>query len=89
VKITLNSSIPEEHRPSIEALVGKRFFQPVIQWMPSRFPRFVMLVEPGGEDGNEPLPDSIFDAAEESCESPAALAEILEDQIKAYLTPRK
>lgn len=89
MKITLNSSIPEEHRPAISELVGKRFYKPQIIWLPSRFPRFVMLVEPGGEDGNEPLPDSIFDSSEESNESPAALAEILDDQIKAYLTPRK
>ncbi|MEP4077826.1 hypothetical protein [Haloferula sp.] len=89
MKVTLNNSIPEEHRSAIEALVGKRFYKPVVQWLPSRFPRFVMLVEPGGEEGSEPLPDSIFDSAEESSESPAALAEILEDQIKAYLTPRK
>ncbi|MGB6221464.1 hypothetical protein [Haloferula sp.] len=87
MKITLNSSIPEEHRPAIEALVGKRFFNPTIIWLPSRFPRFVMLVEPGGDGGSEPLPDSIFDSSEENSESPAALAELLEDQIKALLAP--
>ena len=89
MKITLNSSIPESRRPEIEELVGKRFYKPTIIWLPSRFPRYVMLVEPGKGEDSDPLPDSIFASAEESSESPAALAEILEDQIKAYLTPRK
>jgi hypothetical protein len=88
VKITLNSSIPESRRPEIEALVGKRFFKPTIIWLPSRFPRYVMLVEPGAGT-SEPLPDSIFDSETENSESPAALAEALDDQIKAFLKPRK
>lgn len=89
MKITLNSSIPEARRPEIEALVGKRFFKPTIIWLPSRFPRYVMLVEPGKDGGTEPLPDSIFDSTEENTESPAKLAELLEDQIKACLAPVK
>ena len=89
MKITLNSSIPEERRPEIEALVGKRFFKPTIIWLPSRFPRYVMLVEPGSEGASEPLPDSIFDSAEESSASPAKLAELLEEQIKTCLAPAK
>jgi hypothetical protein len=89
VKITLNSSIPEARRSEIETLVGKRFYKPTIIWLPSRFPRYVMLVEPGKDGGSEPLPDSIFDSAEESTESPAKLAELLEDQIKAMLAPAK
>ena len=87
MKITLNSSIPEERRPEIEALVGKRFFQPTIIWLPSRFPRYVMLVEPGKEGGSEPLPDSIFDSTEENSESPSKPAELLEEQIKNCLAP--
>lgn len=87
MKITLNSSIPESRRPEIEELVAKRFFEPNIIWLPSRFPRYVMLVEPGKGEDSEPLPDSIFDSAEESSESPAALAEFLEEQIKARLAP--
>ncbi|MFC7337534.1 hypothetical protein ACFQY0_10130 [Haloferula chungangensis] len=89
MKITLNSSIPEERRPEIEALVGKRFFKPTIIWLPSRFPRYVMLVEPGKDGDSEPLPDSIFDSPEESTESPAKLAEMLEEQIKERLSPAK
>lgn len=89
MKITLNSSIPESRRPEVEALVSKRFYKPTIIWLPSRFPRYVMLVEPGNEGASEPLPDSIFDSAEESTESPAKLAEMLEEQIKARLKPAK
>lgn len=88
VKITLNDSIPEEHRASIEAMVAKRFYKPIVIWLPSRFPRYVMLVEPGAGT-SEPLPDSIFDSETENSESPAALAEALDDQIKAFLKPRK
>lgn len=89
MKITLNSSIPESRRPEIEKLVAKHFYKPAIIWLPSRFPRYVMLVEPGDDRGSEPVPDSIFDSAEETSDSPAKLAELLEDQIRSCLSPAK
>jgi hypothetical protein len=85
VKITLNDSIPEARRPQVEKLVGNLVRSPEISWLPSRFPRLVMFVDPGQENRNEPEKTSIFEAPRADTLSPAKLTALLEDHIKALL----
>ena len=55
MKITLNTtSIPENRRPQVEAVVKSFAKATEIIWLPSRFPRFVMLVEPGPNPQTQP-----------------------------------
>lgn len=84
VKITLNSSIPEDKRPQVEAMVRSHARVSRIVWLPSRFPRYVMLLEPG-PTGSEPPSESIFDSPRHETDSPPAVAEFLEQRIKAIL----
>jgi len=89
VKITLNESIPASHRPQVERLVKTLASSSEIVWLPSRFPRFVMFVEPGPGDGSEPENGSIFDSPRTGTKSLAVMTAVLEDQIKACLAEAK
>ena len=86
MKITLNTtSIPEARRPRIEALVKSFAKATAIVWLPSRFPRFVMLVEPGPEDKSPSDSGSIFESPLAGTHSLASVAEFLEVRIKECL----
>jgi len=85
VKITLNSSIPESKRPQVEALVKTHAGASQVVWLPSRFPRLVMLVEPGSSAESEPPSGSIFDSPAPDTQSLAAMTELLEERIKKSL----
>ena len=86
MKITLHDSIPEARRPEIEAVVKKHAGNCSIVWMPSRFPRFVMLVEP--ESKFEPDPDgsTFFESPHSDDETLAAMTKTLEEKIKVCLS---
>lgn len=86
VKITLNASIPENRRPQIERLVRTFAKSPEILWLPSRFPRLVMLIEPGPEEPTDPEKSSIFEAPQKGMGPTVSMAARLEDQIKACLS---
>lgn len=85
MKITLNESIPEEHRSQVETLVKTTAGPSDIVWSHSRFPRLVMFVEPGPNDVTEPESGSIFESPQAGRKSPATLVALLEDRIKAFL----
>lgn len=85
MKITLNETIPENRRPQIERLVNTIVGKSEILWLPSRFPRLVMLVEPGKEEPSDPEKGSIFDSPQKGMLPTASLTARLEDQIKAHL----
>jgi hypothetical protein len=86
VKITLNDSIAEAQRPQIQALVDKLVGKSEIIWLPSRFPRFVMFVEPGPETGSDVENGSIFESPPVGRRSTSSVVTFLEDNIKAVLT---
>lgn len=85
MKITLHDSIPSARRPEVECLVKKHAGDCRVFWMPSRFPRLVMLVDPEGS--YEPGADggSFFEPSDPGEYSIAALTEMLEMKIKDYL----
>ena len=86
MKITLNtSSIPEPRRPQIESLVKSFAKATEIIWLPSRFPRFVMLVEPGAESKSRSGKGSIFESPLAGTHSPATVTEFLEVRIRECL----
>lgn len=85
MKITLNTSIPENRRPQIETLVNRHVKTSQIVWLPSRFPRFVMFIEPGPENGSDAANGSIFDAPATGLQSLSSVTASLEDAIKACL----
>lgn len=85
MKITLNDSIPENRRSKVEAVVKTFAKNPEIVWLPSRFPRLVMFLEPGPEDGSEPERGSIFETPQAGMKSPASVTAQLEERIKACL----
>ena len=85
MKITLNESIPENRRPEVERLVRAFASTSEIQWRHSRFPRFVMFVEPGRGDGSEPESSSIFESPRAGNKSVAAMISVLEDNIRDCL----
>jgi len=85
VKITLNDSIPEARRPQVEKLVKNFARTSEILWLPSRFPRLVMLIEPGAEEPSDPEKSSIFEPPQKGFAPTASVAAQLEDQIKACL----
>lgn len=87
MKITLNTtSIPETRRPQIEALVKSFAKTTEVIWLPSRFPRFVMLVEPGPDNQVQPEAGSIFESPNTGSRSLASVTEFLEGKIKECLT---
>jgi hypothetical protein len=85
VKITLHESIPEARRPEIETLVNKHAGPSSITWMPSRFPRLVILVEPQSSYQPEPDGGSFFESPHSEDETLAAMSESLEQKIKDCL----
>jgi|TARA_B110001454_G_C12655457_1_gene407232 hypothetical protein len=85
VKITLHKSIPEARRPEIEALVNKHAGPSTIIWMPSRFPRLVILVEPQSSYQSQPDGGSFFESSHSEDETLAAMSESLEEKIKDCL----
>jgi len=86
VKITLNTtSIPENRRPQVEAVVKSFAKATEIIWLPSRFPRFVMLVEPGPNPQTQPEAGSIFESPNTGSRSLASVTEFLEGKIKECL----
>jgi hypothetical protein len=85
VKITLNESIPANRRPQVEKLVKSFASSSEIVWLPSRFPRFVMFIEPGPQDKSEPENGSIFESPQAGMTSLSSVTAILEDRIKACL----
>ncbi|MEK7950705.1 hypothetical protein [Luteolibacter soli] len=86
MKITLNTtSIPENRRPQVETVVKSFAKATEIIWLPSRFPRFVMLVEPGSDKEVQPEAGSIFESPNSGSRSLASVTEFLEDKIKACL----
>ncbi|WP_193212203.1 hypothetical protein [Luteolibacter marinus] len=86
MKITLNTtSIPEDRRQEVESIARSLAKNAEIVWLPSRFPRFVMLVEPGPEPKGEARSGSIFETPEPGLHSLAAMTEDLETRIKSCL----
>jgi hypothetical protein len=88
MKITLNSSIPEERRPSVETIVKNFVGKCEVLWASSRFPRLVVFVEPGPDSGVEPENGSIFESPRSGVKSLSAVTTFLEDHIKAELAKK-
>lgn len=86
MKITLNDSIPEDRRPQVEKLVRNFSRSSEILWLPSRFPRLVMFIEPGPDEPSDPEKSSIFESPQKGMKPIASMAAQLEDQIKACLS---
>lgn len=61
VKLTLNDKVPIQQRAAVEQLVLKVAPGAEIRWLPSRFPRLVMLVEPDVASQQRVAGGSIFD----------------------------
>jgi hypothetical protein len=89
VKITLNDSIPEGNRPMVEELVKTFVKSPQIVWLPSRFPRYVMFIEPSPNDAAEPENGSIFESPQSGKRSLSSVTNFLEDRIKLLLTAKR
>ena len=86
MKITLNTtSVPENRRPQVEAVVKSFAKATEVIWLPSRFPRFVMLVEPGPDSQAQPEGGSIFESPNSGARSLASVTEFLEGKIKECL----
>ena len=85
VKITLNDHIPGPRRMEVEDLVKTFARSSEIIWLPSRFPRLVMLIEPGREDHSEPEKSSIFESPRMGPPSLSAMTALLEEKIKVCL----
>ena len=85
VKITLNTRIPEDRRPQIEALVNRQVRPSEIVWLPSRFPHYVMFIDPGPDNSGDAPNGSIFDAPSSGTQSLSSVTAALEDAIKAAL----
>lgn len=83
MKITLNTSIPAARRAEAETTVKARDPKAEVIWRESRFPRYVILVEPSAHDVPDKLNSSIFDS--EPTGSTTELTEILEQALKKLL----
>jgi len=89
VKITLNTtSIPESRRPQVEVLVRSFAKATEIIWLPSRFPRLIMLVEPAVSASSEKDTGSIFESPASGTRSLAALTSDLEKRLEDFLLRR-
>ena len=89
MKVTLNSAVQERHRELAEEIVRQVAPGAEIVWLPSRFPRLVMLVEPGKGRASEPEKGSFFSqgsavAANEDVLSPAFTRQ-LEEKLQKLL----
>jgi len=60
MKVTLNDAIPEANRPTAAGIVHDMSPGAEITWLPSRFPRLVMLVEPNPKQIETAASESIF-----------------------------
>lgn len=60
MKVTLNDAIPVASRPKAVEIVQRMSPDAEITWLPSRFPRLVMLVEPNTKEIERAAPESIF-----------------------------
>jgi hypothetical protein len=85
VKITLNDSIPESRRPQVERLVNTLAGKSEILWLPSRFSRLVMLIEPGPAKPSDPEKSSMFEPPQKGMIPTASMTAQLEDRITACL----
>ena len=85
LKITINDSVPPQVRPKVEALVRSYARDARILWLPSRFPRLVMLVEPGGTSPPEENTGSIFESPTSGTLAVASVTAYLEQRIQALL----
>jgi hypothetical protein len=83
MKITLNDSVAVTLRPEVEKLVQQLVPGAEISWLPSRFPRVVMLVEPGGTPSDRPKDGAFFgtDAATSHVVMPGKITALLEERI--------
>lgn len=68
-------------------MVRKHARHAKVIWLPSRFPRYVMLVEPGAENESESESGSIFESPRADTRQLASFTEFLEEQIAACLVP--
>lgn len=85
LKITLNTSIPEPKRPAVEALVRRYTQDAQIIWLPSRFPRLVMLIEPSAASTSEARSGSMFESPVSGSASMQSVTAYLEEQIQKLL----
>jgi len=89
MKVTLNSAVPEDQRSLAEEIVTKVAPGAEIIWLPSRFPRLVMLVEPGSGRTEKAKGGTFFEGASESTASEPvaspAFALQLEEKLQAVL----
>ena len=86
MKVTLNDSVPEHLRPLAEEAVRTVLPKAVIEWLPSRFPRLVMLVAP--EVSASSGGSSIFEDDSQGLPSVGKLSAELETRITAALGKR-
>lgn len=59
-----------------------------IIWLPSRFPRLVMLVEPGGSPPDEERGGSIFESPGSGTLAIASVTAYLEEEIQKLVSKR-
>lgn len=85
MKVTVNSSIPEQLRPQVEVLVRSFAAHAEIIWLPSRFPRLVMLVEPDGDGPVEEQSGSIFESPTSGTLALSSVTAYLESEIQALV----
>ena len=89
MKVTLNSAVEEGRRGLAEELVRQMAPGAEIVWLPSRFPRVVMLVEPGKARTGEPERGSFFDQEAEGSANDAVLSpaftQLLEEKLQKLL----
>lgn len=83
MKLTLNSAVPASRRQAVEKFLARVSPGVEICWLPSRFPRLVMLVEPRGTSIGISAGASIFDDCE--VKGIADFSAELEDSIQRLL----
>ena len=89
MKVTLNDAVPEDLRPVVEDLVKRGIPGAEVIWLPSRFPRLVMLVEPGAARSEAERGESIFESSASREPSPGAFSSDLEERIQRLLAGRR
>ena len=83
MKLTLNSVVPSHRRGAVEQLLTRVAPGAKVCWLPSRFPRLVMLVEPGELPIERSAGSSIFD--EGDMQGVGDFSAELEDSIQRLL----
>jgi len=89
MKITLNSAIPHILRASVTEVVNQAAPGAEIVWLPSRFPRLVMLVQPDEGRTKRIRKESIFDSSPPDATSPAYFAVELEERLQRLLSRKQ